>query len=68
MPRPTVYRQLAIPIPVFDRIKTLQRRHEAQQGQRLTIASVVSRIVLEHQQAEEQQRQQEGVSRAALLR
>lgn len=68
MPHPTVYRQLAIPVPVFDRIKALQRRHEAQHGQRLSIAAVVSRIVLEHQRAEEQQHQQEDGSRAALLR
>lgn len=62
---PRVYRQLAIPVPVFDRIKDVQRAHEAQQGHRLTIAQVVSRIVLEHQEA---QRAQEGQGRAALLR
>ncbi|WP_022982007.1 hypothetical protein [Ideonella sp. B508-1] len=61
---PRVYRQLAIPVPVFDRIKDVQRAHEAQQGQRLTIAEVVSRIVLEHQEA---QRALEAQDRAVLL-
>lgn len=63
--QPRVYRQLAIPVPVFDRIKDVQRAHEAQQGHRLTITQVVSRIVLEHQEA---QRTQGGPGRAALLR
>lgn len=63
--QPRVYRQLAIPVPVFDRIKDVQRAQEAQQGHRLTIAQVVSHIVLEHQ---EEQRAQEGQGRAALLR
>ncbi|NML15592.1 hypothetical protein [Azohydromonas caseinilytica] len=57
MSHPAVYRQLAIPVPVFDRIKDVQRRHEAQHGQRLTLAAVVSRIVLEHQRHEEQELQ-----------
>ena len=39
-----VYRQLAIPVSVFDRIKAVQRRHEARQGERLTIMGSVALI------------------------
>ena len=63
-----VYRQLAIPVSVFDRIKAVQRRHEARQGERLTIMGSVALIVREHLRNEEREEhereQQQGTSRA----
>ena len=70
-PQPVVYRQLAIPVQTFDRIKDYQRHHEATKGQRLTIAQVVAAIVQEHfhQTAErESQHEQANSKPPAILR
>ena len=64
MHQPKVYRQLAFPVPVFDRIKEVQRQQAALSGQHMTIAQVVGHIVQAHQRQE----WQESVPRAALLR
>lgn len=48
-PEKAVFRNLALPVSVFDRIKDVQRAVEATQGDRLSITQVVSRIVREHQ-------------------
>lgn len=64
MHQPKVYRQLALPVPVFDRIKEVQRQQEARTGQRLTIAQVVGYIVHAHAASEAE----ETAARAALLR
>ena len=47
-PERVVFRNLALPVSVFDRIKDVQRAIEAAQGPRLSITQVVSRIVREH--------------------
>jgi hypothetical protein len=47
-----VYRQLALPVSVFDRIKDVQRACLSHRGEQLTLAETVSRIVREHQQNE----------------
>jgi hypothetical protein len=44
-----VFRNLAIPVSVFDHIKDVQRAQEALQGHRMTICQTVSHIVREHQ-------------------
>lgn len=49
-PEKAVYRQLALPVSVFDWIKTVQRDHTARHGEHLSINQTVSRIVREHQQ------------------
>lgn len=49
-----VYRQLALPVSVFDHIKGVQRDHLARHGVALTINETVSRIVREHQQHDEE--------------
>lgn len=55
---PVVYRQLAIPVSTFDRIKDYQRTHAERTGQRLTIIQTITAIVREHQQIEEHAEQQ----------
>ena len=45
-----VYRQLALPVPVFDYIKDTQRAQQVRQGHPLTINQIVSQIIREHQQ------------------
>jgi hypothetical protein len=57
-----VFRQLALPVSVFDCIKDHQRAHEARHGSRLTISETVSAIVREHRQ---QAGQQQTVEREA---
>jgi hypothetical protein len=44
-----VFRNLALPVSVFDHIKDVQRSQEALQGHRMTICQTVSHIVREHQ-------------------
>jgi cell fate (sporulation/competence/biofilm development) regulator YmcA (YheA/YmcA/DUF963 family) len=44
-----VFRNLALPVSVFDHIKDVQRAQEALQGHRMTICQTVSHIVREHQ-------------------
>lgn len=66
-----VYRQLAIPVSVFDRIKDIQRRKEAQQGARPTLMGALAAIVREHQEQEERgvrEHDEEQHGTAALLR
>lgn len=68
-PHHVVYRQLAIPVSTFDRIKDYQRTHEARTGQRLTIVQTITAIVREHQQSEEHAEQQHRDSKQpAILR
>jgi hypothetical protein len=63
-----VYRQLALPVPVFDRIKQLQRRHIVRTGQTLTINQLVTAIVLEHQQNEECEVHEKARRQPAILK
>ena len=48
-PEKAVFRNLALPISVFDYIKDTQRSQEARHGDRLSISQVVSQIIREHQ-------------------
>ena len=50
-----VYRQLALPVPVFDYIKDYQRGHMGRTGEHLSITKTVSAIVLGHQQYAERE-------------
>jgi len=52
-PERVVYRNLALPVPVFDYIKDYQRGHMGRTGEHLSITQVVSAIVRGHQQYEE---------------
>jgi len=54
-PMKLVYRQLALPVSTFDRIKDYQRTHEARTGQRLTIVQTIAAIVREQQLNEERE-------------
>lgn len=55
MPPPVVFRRLAFPVPVFDRLKLLQRRWEATTGERLTLNQTITALVREHQLSEERE-------------
>ena len=44
-----VFRQLALPVSVFDHIKATQRALEARHGRHLTLNETVSQIIREHQ-------------------
>lgn len=48
-PEKAVFRNLALPVSVFDYIKDVQRSREARHGDRLSISQVVSQIIREHQ-------------------
>jgi hypothetical protein len=48
-PEPVVFRNLALPVSVFDRIKDVQRAIDAEKGTRLSIVQVVSHIIREQQ-------------------
>ena len=64
-----VYRQLALPVPVFDYIKDYQRSQFGRTGEHLTITQVVSAIVRGFQQLNGQCEVHEKASKqAALLR
>ncbi|WP_158443094.1 hypothetical protein [Rubrivivax gelatinosus] len=70
---PAVFRNLALPVSVFDHIKDEQRRAEAETGERPSINQTVARIVREHRQYSEaregrEHEQAEEHRRAALLR
>lgn len=52
---PVVFRQLAIPLSVFDRIKQFQRRRDAATGTRMTLNQTLSTIVQEHKEYEERE-------------
>jgi hypothetical protein len=47
-PGPVVYRNLALPVSVFDHIKDTQRALEAAKGAKPSISQTVSHIVHEH--------------------
>jgi hypothetical protein len=51
--QPVVYRQLAIPVSTFDRLKDFQRTHMARHGEQLTLVQTIAAIVREHQTKEE---------------
>lgn len=67
MNRPPVYRQLALPVPVFDYIKDHQRAHMARTGMHLSINQTVTTIVLGHQQNEEREARNKQSKQAAIL-
>ena len=48
-PEKAVFRNLALPVSVFDYIKDVQRSQEVGHGDRLSISQVVSQIIREHQ-------------------
>lgn len=62
-----VYRQLAIPVTAFDRIKDYQRKHMARHGAHLTLAQSLAAIVREHQQNEEREAREKARTQAAIL-
>ena len=64
---PSVYRQLAFPVPVFDYIKNYQRTHMARHGEHLTIAQTVAAIVRDHQRNEECEVRERTSKRPALF-
>jgi hypothetical protein len=67
-PRETlVYRQLAIPVTTFDRIKDFQRAYMVRHGQPLTLVQTLSAIVREHQAFEEGQRHDRSNKQPAIL-
>jgi hypothetical protein len=66
---PVVFRQLAIPVSTFDRIKDYQRQCEASTGLRLTITQTISAIVREQQATEEREAQHARTNKQpAILR
>jgi len=67
MNRPPVYRQLALPVPVFDHIKDYQRAHMARTGEHLSINQTVAAIVLGHQQNEASAERYKQSKQPALL-
>lgn len=67
-PAPPVFRQLAIPVPVFDYIKDYQRAHQARHQEQLTIVQTISAIVREHQQNEERELHEQTSRQPAILR
>ena len=66
-PPTLVYRQLAIPVPVFDYLKTYQRDHMARHGEHLTLVQTVAAIVRDHQRNEEREAHERN-KHPALLR
>ncbi|MDP3864912.1 MAG: hypothetical protein Q8Q75_09375 [Rhodoferax sp.] len=70
-PVKVVYRNLSLPVPVFDYIKDYQRAYRARLGEQLTITQTVSAIVLAHQQQSEESEEREAHKQSkqpALLR
>ena len=65
---PSVYRQLAFPVPVFDYIKNYQRTYMARHGEHLTIVQAVSAIVWDHQRNEEREAHDQASRQPAILR
>ncbi len=68
MREPVVFRSLAFPIPVFDRLKQLQRRWEADTGERFTLNRTIAAIVREHQLNEEREAHDQASKQPAILR
>lgn len=67
-PERVVYRNLSLPVPVFDYIKDYQRAYMARLGEHLTITQTVSAIVLAHQQQSEEREAHKQSKQPALLR
>lgn len=67
MHQPVVFRRLAFPVPVFDRLKQLQRRWEATTGERLTLNQTITALVREHQLSEEREAHDHNSKQPALL-
>jgi hypothetical protein len=67
--QPVVYRQLALPVSTFDRIKDFQRAPMSRHGEHLTIAQTITAIVRE-QQLNEEREEHDTTSKqpAALLK
>lgn len=64
---PVVYRQLAIPVTTFDRIKDYQRQHTARHGAHLTLVQALAAIVREHQLNEEREAHDQSRKQPAAL-
>lgn len=64
---PAVFRQLAIPLSIFDRIKQVQRGHAAATGEQLTLIQTISTIVREHLKNEEREEQNQPTNLPRLL-
>lgn len=62
-----VYRQLALPVPVFDYIKDYQRAHMASAGEHLTITQTVTAIVMGHKQLNEASEVHERTKQPTIL-
>lgn len=62
-----VCRQLAIPVQLFDYLKTYQRDHMARHGEHLTLVQTVAAIVRDHQRNEEREARERS-NQPALLR
>ncbi len=63
-----VYRQLALPVPVFDYIKNYQRAHAVRFGEHLSINQTVAAIVLSHQHNEVREEREKTNKQPALQR
>ena len=58
-----VFRQVALPVPVFDYIKDFQRAHMARLGQHLTINQTITAIVMGYQQLNEEREAHERANK-----
>lgn len=65
---PVVYRQLAIPVTTFDRIKDYQRAHMVRSGKPMTLVQALAAIVREHQLNEEREAHDHSRKQPAILR
>jgi hypothetical protein len=65
---PVVYRQLAIPVTTFDRIKDYQRAYMVRNGQPMTLVQAITAIVREHQLNEESEAHDHSRKQPAILR
>lgn len=73
MKETVVYRHLALPVPVFDHIKDVQRRETARTGVHWTLNQTVARIVRDHKEQLKEgrggrQHEQQASNIAAILR
>lgn len=65
---PVVYRQLAIPVTTFDRIKDYQRAYMVRNGQPMTLVQALAAIVQEHHLNEEREERDHSRKQPAILR
>jgi hypothetical protein len=65
---PVVYRQLAIPVTTFDRIKDFQRAYMVRHGKPMTLVQALAAIVREHQLNEEREAHDHSRKQPAILR